>query len=274
MLLWVTSCGPSAVATKAKITALGNEGFLIEVGGHEVMIDALYVGLPGYVAPTEEQRVARESAVPPFGAVDLVLATHHHGDHFDAEVVARHLGANPRGVFISTPTAVDLIRGSGEYSLEIADRLHQVYPKEGESVHLEVADFVVDIVNLHHGRRRDPPVENLGFIVTTGGFSFLHMGDTEATPDEIGSLDLRDRHLDVAFVPFWLLEERQNAQRYLEAIGAATVVAMHIPALDAPPSYLTPGKDFDDLIRLLEEIIPGVVIFPQVMDSRVFEVGQ
>ena len=104
-------------------------------------------------------------------------------------------------------------------------------------------------------------------------FSFLHMGDTEATAEEIGSLDLRDRHIDVAFVPFWLLEERRNARSYLEAIGAATVVAMHIPASDAPPSYLAPGKDLEDLIRILEDITPEVVILPQVMATRVFTSG-
>lgn len=129
--------------TDLRITSLGNEGFLIEAEGRVVMIDALYVGLPGYVAPTEE----------------------------------------------------------------------------------------------------------------------------------IGSIDLRDRNIDVAFVPFWLLEERQNARSYLEPIGAAAVVAMHIPASDAPPSYLAPGKDLEDLIRLLEDITPGVVILPEVMDTRVFTSG-
>jgi len=272
--LTVGLAGAGDSASDLQITSLGNEGFLIEAGGRVVMIDALYVGLPGYVAPTGEQRGARERAAPPFDTVDLVLATHHHGDHFDAEVVARHLEANPRGVLVTTPTAVDLIRREGAGFTEISDRLRRVYPEEGESVHLEVAGIDVEVLNLHHGRRRDPLVENLGFIVRMGGFSFLHMGDTEATAEEIGSLELRDRHIDVAFVPFWLLEDRQTARGYLEAIGAAKVVAMHIPAPDAPPSYLAPGKDLEDLIRLLDDITPGVVILAQVMDTRVFEAGQ
>ena len=260
-------------ALDLRFTALGNEGFLIEAGGRVVMIDALFVGLPGYVAPTEEQRRARESAAPPFDEVDLVLATHHHGDHFDAEVVARHLHANPQAVLITTPTAVDLLREkSGEFS-EIVNRVRPVYPLEGETVHHEVADIDVEILNLHHGRRRDPQVENLGFIVRVGGFSFLHMGDTEATAEEIGSLDLGERHLDLALVPFWLLEDPQVARSYLEAIGAATVVAMHIPAPDAPPSYLAPGKDLDDLIRRIEIAAPGVVILPEVMNSHRIQVA-
>ena len=176
-------------------------------------------------------------------------------------------------MLITTPTAVDLIRREGADFGETSERLRRVYPKEGESIHLEVADIDVEVLNLHHGRQRDPLVENLGFVVRMGGFSFLHMGDTEATPEEIGSLDLGARNIDIAFVPFWLLEERQNARSYLEAIGAATVVAMHIPASDAPPSYLAPGKDLEDLIRLLEDITPGVVILPQVMDTRVFNSG-
>jgi L-ascorbate metabolism protein UlaG (beta-lactamase superfamily) len=272
--LTVGLAGAGDSTSDLRITSLGNEGFLVEAEGRVVIVDALYVGLPGYVAPTEEQRSARERAAPPFDTVDLVLATHHHGDHFDAEVVARHLRANPRGVLITTPTAVDLIRESGEDSSEISDRLRPANPREGESIHLEAADIDVEVLNLHHGRRRKPPVENLGFLVRVGDVSFLHMGDTEATAEEIGSLDLRDKHIDLAFVPFWHLEERQTARSYLDAIGAAKVVAMHIPAANAPPSYLAPGNDLEDLIRRIEDAAPGVVILPQVMDTRVFEAGQ
>lgn len=273
LLLWVTLCTPAEVGTEVKITALGNGGFLIEAGGREVIVDGLYRGLRGYVAPTEEQRRARERAAPPFDEIDLVLATHHHGDHFDAEVVARHLAANPRGVLISTPTAVDLVGGNREDLPGFSDRLRPVYPREGESIHLEVGDIDVEVLNLHHGRGRKPPVENLGFLVRMGGVSFLHMGDTEATAEELGELDLRQRHIDIAFVPYWHLEERQTARSFLEAIGAAKVVAMHIPAPDAPPSYLAPGKDLEDLIRRIEVSAPEVVIFPRAMDTRRFVAG-
>jgi len=94
-------------ASDLRITALGNEGFLIETGRSTIVVDGLYRGLEGYIAPTGEQRGRRERAEPPFDDVDLVLATHHHPDHFDAEIVARHLTANPRGVLITTPTAFD-----------------------------------------------------------------------------------------------------------------------------------------------------------------------
>jgi L-ascorbate metabolism protein UlaG (beta-lactamase superfamily) len=265
--------GAGDATTDLRITALGNEGFLVEAGGRVVIVDGLYVGLPGYLAPTEEQRAARERAMPPFDAVDLVLATHHHPDHFDADVVARHLKANPRAILITTPNAVDLISGNGNEREEIADRLRGVNPQEGESVHLEVENIEVEVLNLHHGSYRKPPVTNLGFVVRVGGVSFLHMGDTEATAEEIKTLNLNERHIDLAFVPYWHLLERHSAQSYLEAIGAGTVVAMHIPTDDAPLSYLDPASDLQELIRLIEDAVPGVVIPKQVMDTLVFSAG-
>jgi len=255
------------------ITSLGNEGFLIEAGEATVVVDGLYRGLRGYAAPSDEQRGKLERAEPPFNDVDLVLATHHHPDHFDAEVVARHLDANLGAVLVTTPTAVDLMRRNGGEVSKMTDRLRATYPGEGESIHLEVADIDIEVLNLHHGRGRKPPVENLGFFVRMGGVSFLHIGDTDATAEELGALDLPQKHIDVAFVPYWYLLERQTARSYLEAIGATTIVAMHIPASDAPPSYLAPGKDLQDLIRRIEKAAPGVMILPQVMNSRVIEVG-
>ena len=39
-----------------------------------------------------------------------MLASHHHGDHFDAEAVARHLASNPGARFVSTRQAVDRLQ--------------------------------------------------------------------------------------------------------------------------------------------------------------------
>jgi len=249
-----------------QITALGNEGFLVETGSSTVIVDGLYSGLEGYVAPTEEQRGRRERAEPPFDEIDLVLATHHHPDHFDARVVGEFLNANRHAVFLSTPMAVDLLRGEREEFRNIPERVRAVYPAEGESEHLEIGDIQVEILNLHHGRKRSLPVENVGFVVEMNGVSFLHIGDTLATADELAALKLSDRGIDIAFVPYWHLLDSKSAGNYLEVIGATTVVAMHLPAADAPPSHLDPAQDLDGLIRIVEEALPGVIVPTDVME--------
>jgi hypothetical protein len=84
---------------------------------------------------------------------------------------------------------------------------------------------------------------------------------------------LRKRTIDLAFVPYRHLLERHAAQRHLGLIGAATVVAMHHPADDAPLSSVDPASDLRELLQMVENSAPGVVMLPQVLDSRVDAVG-
>ena len=272
LLCVVFSCSGDA-PPELQINALGNEGFLVQAGSSTIIVDGLYRGLPGYVAPTEEQRRASEMAEPPFDTVDLVLVTHDHPDHFDAGVVAGHLEANPRAVLITTPMAVDLLREEGGRFRSIPDRVHEVYPAEGESEYLEVGEIEIEVLNLHHGRDRSLPVENLGFVVETNGMSFLHIGDTLATPEELAALGLAQKRIDLAFVPYWHLLDAKTASDYLEAIGATTFVAMHIPAADAPPSYLDPASNLEELIQFVERAAPGVLVFTDVMEDRKIRTG-
>ena len=155
----------------------------------------------------------------------------------------------------------------------IADRTRAVFPPEGEPLAVEIAGVEIEIFNLHHGRSRKPLVENLGFVLDLGGLRMLHIGDTESTPEELAALDLSDRGIDVAFVPYWHLLDTTTARSYLEAISATRVVAMHFPAEDAPEGYLEPAKDLGGLIRLVEKAAPGVIIFNGVMDERKIRTG-
>jgi len=272
LLCVVFSCSGDA-PPELLITALGNEGFLVETGGSIVIVDGLYRGLGGYVAPTEQQRRAREQAEPPFDNVSLVLVTHHHPDHFDAGVVASHLEANPRAVLITTPMAVDLLREEGERFRSISERMREVYPAEGESEVLEFGEIEIEVLNLHHGRDRSLPVENLGFVVEMNGVSFLHIGDTLATAQELAGLDLAQKGIDLAFVPYWHLLDAKTASDYCDAIGATTFVAMHMPAADAPPAYLDPAANLEGLIQMVEGAAPGVLVLTDVMEERKIRTG-
>ena len=48
---------------------------------------------------------------------------------------------------------------------------------------------------------------------------------------------------------------------------------MHLPAVDAPPSYLDPAEDLDGLIRLIREVAPGVLVLTGVMEERKIRTG-
>jgi len=252
-----------AAAEELAVTYLGNEGFLVEGGGQAVIIDGLYRGLRGYVAPSEEQRRLRERAGAPFDSVVLVLATHHHDDHFHPETVGRHLDSNARAELVTTRTAVERLRSQFDGFSAIEPRVHAVEPPVGKPIRMAIGGIDLMVYNLHHGQRR-PPVPNLGFVFTVGGVTFLHVGDTEASPAEIRVAGLHQAGIDVAFVPYWHLTNADAAVAYREALGNPTVIAMHVPAPDAPPQYFAPGSDLEDLANVLASAAPGTIVAHQI----------
>ena len=230
-----------------EITYLGNEGFLIAASETRVLVDALYGdGLRGYpVVPAAERRRAEE-ATGPFAGVDLVLASHHHGDHFDPAAVGRHLAHNPEARFVSTEQAVESLRRGFAGWADVAGRVAGFWPAEGERAAFEHAGVRLTVLNLHHGRGRKPPVQNLGLLIDVGGLRLLHLGDTEVDADDVRPYKLREEGIDVALVPYWFFLD-DSFRPVLDEIGARHAVAMHLPSPDAPKSYFEPGNDLEGL---------------------------
>lgn len=244
---------PVAVASGgAEITYLANEGFLLQVGETKVLIDALFPGIRGYPEPSEELRRALSSGRSPFDGVDLVLATHFHGDHFGAREVSEYLRANPGAQFISTEQAVEaLVKEVGE----VPENARSIYPKEGETLSVTIDGVELTLFNLHHGRDRRPPVQNLGFLVDLGGFKILHIGDTEVGIEEIRALELGKLGIDLALLPAWYLTEPRWRPAVAE-IGAGRIVAMHLASPDAPSSWFGSAGSRDGRVRLIRDAYP------------------
>jgi L-ascorbate metabolism protein UlaG (beta-lactamase superfamily) len=203
--------------------------------------------------------------------VDLVLATHLHGDHFDPEPVGRHLLANRSADFVSSVQAVELLRRDFSSYPEIAARVRGVFPEEGRLLSMKAGGIELQALNLHHGRDRQPPVENLGFLIRLGGFRVLHLGDTQVSAEELARYRLESQDIDLAFVPFWYLLAAEHVAIILDHVAADTVVAMHLPAPDAPARYFGPEGSLDELIRGIEASLPGTVVLREVGETRVFE---
>ena len=253
---------PTAEALRLEITYLGNAGFLLADGEHTVLVDGLFgSGLSGYPSVDAERRERLESATPPFDEVDIILATHHHADHFNAAAVARHLRANPRALFLSTPQAVERLRTEVSDFAPFAGRAHGILPAEGERHHVRLLGLDITLLHLHHGRNRQPPVGNLGFLLELGGRKLLHVGDTVASAEEFAVYELAKERIGVALVPFWLLSDASWRGVVREQIAPDEIVAMHLPVPDAPAGYFAPSKDLDDLIERIRTAYPDARVF-------------
>lgn len=259
LILLLSPSSTPAETPAARITYLANEGFLIEGDGRKVLVDVLHHGgVEGYPALPPETLRRLEAARGPFADVDLVLASHHHADHFDPGAVGRHLVANPKAVFVSTEQAVDRLRVSFDDFPKVEDRVRGVWPEEGETTELSVGGIELTVLNLHHGRDREPPVQNLGLLFTLAGTTFLHVGDTEATAEDVAAYELPRRGVDVLFLPYWHLLEPEG-QALWKTLGADRIVTMHLPSEEAPARWFGRAGNLEGLVEELREL-PGVEV--------------
>ena len=236
------------------VTYLANEGFLLEGGGRKVLIDALSGnGLSGYEVVPEAMREQLESAQAPFDSVDLVLATHHHGDHFDAKAVARFLRSSPGTRFVSTEQAVRLLHEEG---LE-EERIRGYWPPEGEPVRVDLNGVAVEVLNLHHGRGRSPAVQNLGFVLDLAGLRVLHIGDTEGTVADFKKYYGAGKwEPDLALLPVWYLTYPEWVSVVREIIQPGQIIGMHLSPPGTPSRYFGPDGSYEKRVKAIRSNFP------------------
>ncbi len=270
VILLAGSCsGPAAAqATEIEVTYLANEGFLIAAGEGKVLIDALFPGIAGYPRLSGQLKADLEAARPPFDGVDLVLATHHHRDHFGPREVARFLAASG-ATFVSTQQALERLQeAAGEMPPEA--EIAALGASPGGSTRLSAAGISVRTLDLHHGRDRDPPVQNLGFLIDIEGFKILHIGDTEITEEEARPLRLSEEQIDLALLPVWFLTEARWRPVVDRQIRPARVVAMHLAEPGAPASWFGSAGSFEKRVEAIESDYPEAWIPIAPLERRTY----
>ncbi len=234
-------------------------------------MDALFSsGVRGFPSIPDGLRDSLEAGEPPFEPADVILATHHHADHFDPAMVARYLERFPDASFVSTEQAVDLFRAAVGHRPDLGSRARGLLPPEGQRIELEPAGIGLTVLNLHHGRDRSPPVQNLGFIIQLGGMKLLHVGDTEADVRDFAPYALADEGIDVALVPSWFLTYERWRRVLEESIKPRHIVAMHLPLGDAPASWFGKFRTLAGLERAAATAFPDAVLLATPGERHLF----
>jgi len=213
------------------VTFVGNSGFLIAAGDRKVLIDAFFEGFPpGYTLPVNVRDLLVKGQ-PPFDNVDLILATHAHGDHFSAAMVGQYLQTCPNAVFVSTTQATSQLPGFGE-------RVVAADPEKALPVNLEVNGIRVEAIYMCHGYPPNDPKEifNNAYIVTFNGTTFFHTGDIADLRD-VEQYRLKDKHIDMAFIQHFHLLDDGFRDLLKHDIGATYLFPIHYqftePVFDA-----------------------------------------
>jgi len=159
-----------------KVTFVANAGFLIEVGDKKVAIDALLRPWGGYQSLSVADVSRMENARWPFDAIDLIVVTHDHFDHYAVEVLFTYLENNPGSAALSTQGVEENLRMIAENDENLLDRMIGRKIRAGESSRIIVNGIGVELMNFPHGPGAP---ENLGVIISIGGFRVLHTGDLD-----------------------------------------------------------------------------------------------
>jgi L-ascorbate metabolism protein UlaG (beta-lactamase superfamily) len=209
------------------VTYIANEGVLLDFGSKKIVIDGMFRHLPGYPRPSDTARNEMENALGKFAEVDLVLATHHHADHFDAKVVGWHLTANRKATFVAARQATqDLAEKFPGYP-QFASRVLEVTPGTGQSIELQAGGVPLRVLRLRHGNTM-----NVGFLLDMGLFKVLHVGDADGDVANFDPFDLQKEEIDYALLPYWYALDAESRRVIREHIAPKQVIFFHIPEDD------------------------------------------
>lgn len=256
---------PRAAADRIEIMYLANEGFLLTSGDDKVLVDGLFREGGDYASLPLEWRETVETAQPPFDTVDVVLATHHHADHFHALAVCRFLDSNPLAEFVSTRQALDQMRSACDNPAALAGRVQAGLLSDGSSATVVLDELRIESVFLHHGAASS--VENIGFLIEIGGLTVLHMGDSQATAEDLRAAGLGERSIDLAFVPYWYLIDKRWTPA-IELLQPGGIVVMHIPPPGSP--LLESFQGWDALVRTIINRFQQAVVFAEPFETRTY----
>jgi L-ascorbate metabolism protein UlaG (beta-lactamase superfamily) len=196
------------------ITFIGHGTLMFEFGGKVIHADPF-------------GRLAEYGSLP---KADLILVTHHHGDHLDVEAIEA----------ISREGTVVIYSRSSEGRVDGAVVMENGETREEAGVRIEA----VPAYNLVHMREGDQPYHPVGdgngYVITFGDVRVFVAGDTENTPEMKALQDI-----DIAFLPM-------NLPYTMTPEMVADAVKAFRPKVLYPYHY--GSTDVDELLALLEGI--------------------
>ena len=193
----------------ARITSVGNAGFLVAAGPVIIYVDAFYSAVPD---------VAAAPALDPAGVsrADIILVTHSHWDHFSSDEVSDVAGRTGAAV-VGPGSVIRALRGKVRESRLLALDPPAAAPRgPAPSMSAVLGGTKVTAFRTFHGRNHN------SYLVETGRFRFFHDGDNEKTwRVDAGSIG----PLDALFIGPWLCS---GWVEFVEKLNPARYFLMHM----------------------------------------------
>ena len=244
------------------LTWLGQAGFTVSAANFRLAIDPFLSSSP---------RRLTEPPIPAQALIgtDLVLCTHEHADHMDLPTLRFLADHSPDTLFAAPEPIVHLLVAAGIAQERIrAARDGEVLTDVGVPIRVIPAKHGTTMDDAYGFGRADgelEPARFVGYVITMGGVTIYHAGDTVHWPGQDDLL--RKLSVDVALLPIngrdadregrgivGNLDPREAAL-LASSSGAELIVPMHWDAINGnlgvPSEVLTAVHDLGLPISVL-----------------------
>jgi L-ascorbate metabolism protein UlaG (beta-lactamase superfamily) len=212
----------SAANDDLSIRYTANAGVVIGSGPSSVLIDTFFSRTFGrfHALEREEHKSIYANQIP------LALATHIHGDHFSSGPVIGYLNTNGNTMFASSEQVIKQLKGKVKERQLISAALGKA-----ETMQFEHRGMKVTMLNMPHGVGELAVIHNYAQLVDMNGWKVLHVGDAAIDLMNTAKLNLGDKDIDVAIVPYWYLFT-EGGDEQMAMIGADNWIFVHMPTDD------------------------------------------
>lgn len=213
-------CLPVISQETITLTYIGNMGVYITDNKSSVLIDGLHSKYgEDYLFPSKELVKTIHTNYKP----DVLLFTHRHGDHFNAELSTAYLQSNEKALLLGPQQVTSKMQSFG-------DRIFTITTKDYSKQTINLGNLKVTGLKINHAGKRHITIENVGYILNIQDKKILHVGDTNWMSEIklFDHLHLDKENIDVAIVPYWMLLDESASFLIKKHIKPKKIIATHI----------------------------------------------
>lgn len=170
---------------------VANAGVLLRINDKKILIDGLCspdIAMYKTTSPQMYQQIVQ--GIPPFDKISIMLITHHHNDHFDANRTSEFIKYNPGTVVISTNEVITRIKNK---LLNPEDyNLFTLNPTLHSSERINVEGMNIEAFSMRHDGKQYDSINNFAYLIKDT-FNILHVGDASATSENYRGLSLSEK---------------------------------------------------------------------------------
>ena len=239
---------PNATQDEGEVRYLGNAGLWVSHGQLQVMFDPFFHNHYGqYQLVPESIRADIFAGKAPFDAVEMILISHAHEDHFDATDLLKYLTAHQNTRLLAPQQAIDQLQKLKGFANIQPQVLGFGLNKDDEPVSHELDGIRVEAVRIPHaGWPARADVANLVYRVTLNDqVTVMHLGD--ADPDDVHFEPFKShwesQSTDRAYPPYWFMLVPDGQAILANRIHARRSTGVHVP-VKVPESLQHSGADY------------------------------